>query len=388
MRKLTENEIERITILLKEGKPLPDDYKNHLFDTKKEYELIYANKDREEDILADTMAVPLQKIKSFRNGVDNSEWNNMLIFGDNLQTLKTLLQMKYEGTLKNSDGTIGIRLIYIDPPFATKHEYKGSQDQKAYQDKIAGADFIEFLRKRLVFLRELLSDNGSIYIHLDWKKAHYIKVIADEIFGEESFQREIIWRLGWISGYKSIAKNWIRNHETLLYYIKGRNNSIFNKTYIPYPPDYERWGGRKAGKGLPIEDVWGVFPKEGVTSLQVVSYSKEDTGYPTQKCEGLIKRIVEASSQKGDLVLDCFAGSGTTLAVSEKLDRRWIGIDCGKLASYTIQKRILNIAKSKNLENKTKNYNKPFKPFNLYNAGLYDYKMIKELPWEEYRTFA
>ncbi|MDO8955246.1 MAG: site-specific DNA-methyltransferase, partial [Deltaproteobacteria bacterium] len=132
MRKLTEVHLERIVSLLKEGKPLPEDYKAILFDTKREYELIYADKEREEDILADTMAVPLQRVKTFRNGKNGNGWMNMLIFGDNLQVLKTLLQMKQEGRLKNADGMPGVRLVYIDPPFATKQEFRGSQDQKAY----------------------------------------------------------------------------------------------------------------------------------------------------------------------------------------------------------------------------------------------------------------
>ena len=148
MPKLPESEIEKITSLLKEGKSLTDNYKEDLiqqleqlkhsllFDTKKEYELIYADKEREEDILADTMAVPLQRVKTFRNGKNGNGWTNMLIFGDNLQVLKTLLQMKQEGKLKNADGTPGVRLVYIDPPFATRQEFRGSQDQKAYQDKI------------------------------------------------------------------------------------------------------------------------------------------------------------------------------------------------------------------------------------------------------------
>ena len=144
MCKLSEQEIEKIVSLLKEGKPLPEDYKAILFDTKKEYELVYADKEREEDILADTMAVPLQKVKTFRNGKNGNGWTNMLIFGDNLQVLKTLLQMKQEGKLKNADGTPGVRLIYIDPPFATRQEFRGSQEQKAYQDKIAGASFWSF----------------------------------------------------------------------------------------------------------------------------------------------------------------------------------------------------------------------------------------------------
>ena len=282
MAKLSERDRERIISLLEKGEELPLDYKHILFPPEKnEYELVYAGKEREEDILADTMAVPLQPIKTF--GTNGGGWTNKLIFGDNLQVMKSLLD--------DPDVKGQVKLIYIDPPFATKQEFRGSQDQKAYQDKIYGSLFLEFLRKRLVFLRELLSEDGSIYIHLDWKKVHYVKILTDEIFGEENFQREVIWRIGWVSGYKSVAKNWIRNHETLLFYSKNKDNFIFNKqkAYVPYPPGYERWGGREKGSGYAMEDMWGVFEKEGVTSLQVVSFSGENTDYPTQKPEGVLK---------------------------------------------------------------------------------------------------
>ncbi len=391
MRKLSEQEIERIVGLLREGKPLPEDYKASLFDTKKEYELIYADKEREEDILADTMAVPLQPVKTFRNGESGNGWANMLIFGDNLQILKTLWQMKKEGKLKNADGTPGVRLVYIDPPFASRQEFGGSEDQKAYQDKIVGAKFVEFLRKRLVILREILSDDGAIYVHMDEKKSHYAKVVLDEIYGENRFQREMVWRIGWLSGFKTQAQNWIRNHDILLYYVKNTKDFVFNKEFIPYPSDYVRRDGSKpTGEGYPIEDTWNCSEIDKLDSIQIMSFSGEKTGYPTQKNENLLARIINASSNPGDLVLDCFAGSGTTLAVAEKVKsgRRWIGIDCGKLAIYTMQKRLLSIAESKDLENTKKKYGKPCKPFTLYNAGLYDYKMIKELPWEQYRDFA
>jgi len=181
--KLSERDRERIIRLLEKGEELPLDYKHVLFHPeKKEYELVYAGKEREEDILADTMAVPLQPIKTF--GANGGDWTNKLIFGDNLQVMKSLLG--------DPDVKGQVKLIYIDPPFATKQEFRGSQDQKAYQDKIYGSLFLEFLRKRLVFLREMLSEDGSIYIHLDWKKVHYVKILADEIFGEENFQREVI----------------------------------------------------------------------------------------------------------------------------------------------------------------------------------------------------
>jgi site-specific DNA-methyltransferase (adenine-specific)/adenine-specific DNA-methyltransferase len=383
MPNLSDTHRQHIIELLQRGEDLPLDYKHLLFPPERqEYELVYAGKEPEEDILAETMAVPLQPIRTF--GGNGDGWHNMLIFGDNLQAMKTLLRMKEQGQLVNADGSRGVRLVYIDPPFATRQEFAGSQEEKAYQDKVTGARFLEFLRQRLVFLRDLLADDGSIYIHLDWKKVHYIKVLADEIFGEHKFQREIIWRIGWISGYKSVAKNWIRNHETVLFYTRDPQNFIFNKSYIPYPPDYERWGGREKGQGYPIEDMWGVFEREGVTSLQVVSFSGENTGYPTQKPEGVAKRIIEASSNGGDIILDAFAGSGTTLAAAEKLGRRWIGIDCGKLAIYTIQKRLLN------LKSEIGNKGKPLKPkpFTLYNAGLYDFARLKELAWDGWRSYA
>jgi len=329
------------------------------------------------------MAVPLQKVKVFGNVKDDDKWHNKLIFGDNLQVLKKLLKMKEEGKLKNADGAKGVRLIYIDPPFATKREFRGSKGEKAYQDKIIGAQFLEWLRKRLILLRELLTDDGSIYAHLDWKKVHYVRILMDEIFGEDNFVREIIWRIGWVSGFKSVANNWVRNHDTILYYAKNKDRVIFNKRYIPYPPDYERWGGRPKGKGLAIEDVWGVFPQEGVTSLQVVSFASQYTGFPTQKPEGLLDRITDASSNEGDIVLDAFAGSGTTGAVAEKLNRRWIMIDSSKFAIYTMIKRMLN------LKEKIGNKGKPLqpKPFAVYNAGLYDMKILKELPFMEYCKF-
>lgn len=406
MRKLSEQEIEWVISLLREGKPLSENYKENLiqlleelkqsvlFQTKKEYELLYADKEREEDILADTMAVPLQPVKTFNNGNKADGWTNMLIFGDNLQVLKTLLQMKQEGKLKNADGTPGVRLIYIDPPFATKQEFRGSQDQKAYQDKIAGAKFLEFLRKRLIFLRELLSEDGSIYVHLDWKKGHYVKTIMDEIFREEKLINEIVWCY---TGPSQTSNYFPKKHEVILWYAKGET-WVFNteQLRVPYRKSTLWTGrtsiiGRASDEELKQLDQRGKLVEDWWPDIATIGYShNEIMDYPTQKPEALLERIIKASSNRGDLVLDCFAGSGTTLAVAEKLGRRWIGVDCGKLAIYTMQKRLLNIAESKDLEDpqKEKKYGKPCKPFTLYNAGLYDYKMIKELPWEQYRDFA
>jgi len=453
---LTDNEIENIINLLKEGKHIPDDYKTILFETKKEYELVYADKSREEDILAETMAMPLQKVKNFRSGDDGNDWTNMLIFGENLQFLKTLLQMKQEGKLNNADGIPGVRLIYIDPPFATRQEFRGSQDQKAYQDKIAGARFLDFLRKRLIFLRELLSDDGSIYVHLDWKKGHYVKTLMDEIFGEQNFRNEVLVRRTakhTVNQFEKVSSLQVVQDSILIYTVssevkfnpplreaskkqkQGSWHDLFNRADRPtmrYPllnknlthgqwmwkeersyqavenykeyekkfshlelRDYWKNTGKtlefvrpKSSTGMP--EYW-VKAKEMVICdsnwLDVQAYSFS-TGYPTEKSEKLLDRIIKSGSNHGDIILDCFAGSGTTVAVAEKLGRRWIGVDCGKFAIYTMQKRLLNIAKSRNLENKNKKYGKKCTPFILYNAGLYDYNAVKELPWENYREFA
>lgn len=428
--KFSKNQIETISKLLKEGKPLPEDYKNLFFPiAKKEYELVYAEKEREEDVLAETMAVPLQPVRTF--GENGKGWTNKLIFGDNLQVMKTLVSdFEIKGKVK---------LIYIDPPFATKQDFKGSQDQKAYQDKIVGARFLEFLRKRLVFLREILADDGSIYVHLDQKKGHYIKIIMDEIFDEQKFQSEIIWKK--TTAPKEQASTFANIHDTIFLYSKS-NKPFFSSQYIPFREEYiaetykyiEKETGRKYGsfdltqegegpsrrfgskflkppsgkhwiwsqenigeamkKGLiiftgkgtprvkkylderagePVKDMW-------IDILAIQAMSKETTGYPTQKPEALLERIIKASSNEGDIVLDAFCGSGTTLAVAEKLGRRWLGIDCGKLAIYVTQKRLLRLF--------AKDNKKQSKPFTLYSAGLYDYKRIKELPWEDYRSFA
>lgn len=443
---------------LRRGENLPSEWVHHLFpQQKREYELVYKEKTREEDILAETMAVPLQPVRAF--GDTGDEWHNMLIFGDNLQVLKTLLEMKKAGEIRNSDGTPGIRLIYIDPPFATKREFVGNKEQQAYQDKVSGSKFLEFLRKRLVLLKELLSDDGTLVVHLDIRKGHYVKVLLDEIFGENNFRNEIIWKR---TGARSDSKTYNHIHDNLFLYTKG-SQWVWNVQHTPYSDDYVNKfftdqdekgpfrktiltapGIRNGSSGRPWRGIdptakrrhWAipgyvryllpdpeisdviealeeldkigrvVWPakKGGVPSFKqylhemdgveiqsiwtdirpIAANALEATHYPTQKPELLLSRIISSSSNKGDLVLDAFAGSGTTLAVAEKLKRRWIGIDCGKLSIYTIQKRMLN------LRGEIGNNEKPLKPkrFTLYNAGLYDFSTLKKLPWEDWRFFA
>jgi len=456
---MTPEQREELLRLLEKGEEISPEWARILFPPeKREYELVYYGKDREEDIIADTLAVPLQAGRTF--GRDGVNWHNMLIFGDNLQAMKTLLEMKKTGNLCNSDGTPGVRMAYIDPPFATKQEFSGTQDQRAYQDKIAGADFLEFLRKRFVLIRELLSDDGSIIVHLDLRKGHYCKLLLDEVFEEKNFRNEVIWKR---TGARSDSATYNHIHDTLFLYTRS-NQWIWNVQHTPYTDEYiEKFfdgedadgrkyrktiltapGTRRGSSGMPWRGIdptkkgrhWAipgyvrhllrrpdennvlrslddlnkigrvVWPAKegGVPSFKqylnemegvelqsvwtdvrpVAANALEATFYPTQKPEALAERIITSSSNKGDIVLDAFAGSGTTCAVAEKLRRRWIGIDCGKLAIYTIQKRMLNLCR----EIGNKGTKLEPKPFTLYNAGLYDFSTLKQLPWKDWRFFA
>lgn len=389
---LSEDQRQHILALLESNQALPAEYKPLLFPSERqEYELVYAEKEREEDILAETMAVPLQPIRSF--GSNEQGWHNLLIFGDNLQAMKTLLRMKEQGNLLNTDGTPGVRLVYIDPPFATKQEFAGSEGERAYQDKVAGARFIEFLRKRLLLLKHILADGGIIYVHLDWKKAHYVKIILDELFIENNFLFEVCW-LYENKPQDSRKKRLPRDIDFLLVYKKGGNEHTHHPIYIPTAhPRKQNKVIKQDGKRVSARDENGNVIYEmreekllgSVWNIPLVNPNgRERIGYPTQKPEELLAAVIKTSSNPGDIILDAFAGSGTTLAVAEKLGRRWIGIDCGKLAIYTIQKRLLNLKSE--IGNKGKAL-KP-KPFILYNAGLYEFSRLRDLSWESWCTYA
>ena len=322
--------------------------------------------------------MPLQENRRFGESTE-SDWLNKIIFGDNLQVLKTLVEMRHRGELKNADGTDGVRLVYIDPPFATKQDFS-NKDSKAYSDKLAGAEFLEWLRKRLILLREVLADDGSIYVHLDWHKAHYVKVLMDEIFGEGNFCNEIVW---YYRRWNIAGKYFARNHDTIFWYTKNKGNHVFNQMYIPKSEKSSAQGkawksvigedGKRRSiqtdektKGVPMPDTWEIS--------MINPVAKERIGYPTQKPEKLLERIIKSSSNNGDLILDCFGGSGTTAAVAEKLGRRWITVDAGKLSIYTIQKRILG--------------NESHKPFAVYDAGLYDNEKLNDFDSTQWKQFA
>ena len=308
-----------------------------------------------------------------KDGVEK-DWINKIFWGDNIQVMSHMLK-DYMGK---------IDLIYIDPPFDSKADYKkkikikgeeikndlNSFEEKQYGDIWANDDYFQFMYERFILLKKLLSETGSIYVHMDENKSHYIKAVLDEVFGPQCFKREIIWRIGWISGYKSAANQWIRNHDTILYYTKS-NDYTFNKKYIPYPADYRRRDGAKPeGQGYPIEDTWNCSELDTMNSIQIMSFSGEKVGYPTQKNENLLQRIIEASSNPGDLVFDCFMGSGTTQAVAMKLGRRFLGADINLGAVHTTTKRLLNIQKELESNSETKGEN--YTDFEIYNVNNYD----------------
>lgn len=199
MKPLSEKERNDLTAIIASGRPLPEKWQNRLFpnasrapEIGKEYRLVYDGKLTREQILAQTPAAPWQLEREFcKDRPHKDGWRNLLVWGDNLLALRELLADQ-QGP--NRFGTRGkVKLIYIDPPFATRQDFMKDRE-KAYRDKVLGAQFIEFLRRRLILLREILADDGSIYVHLDWKKGHYLKAVLDEVFGEENFRNEIAWQ--------------------------------------------------------------------------------------------------------------------------------------------------------------------------------------------------
>lgn len=396
--------------LINSGQQIPEDFKYLLFPTThEEYELTYAGKMRKEDIIAGedgTLPVPLQVERIF-NGKEHlafeDGWRNMIVFGDNLQLLKTINENKDPLIKDKIKGKV--KLIYIDPPFATQDEFVNKDGAKAYSDKKKGSEFLEFIRRRLILAKEILSDDGSIYVHLDEKMVDYLKIIMDEVFGKNNYRRQIIWFTKTSSGFKSKAENWIRGHDVILYYTKTQK-FVFNKQfYLDYKKEYlerfkkidengrkyrdDRSNGKKQYldelKGIALNDVW-----DDIMSFQQASTSTEILDYPTQKPEELLARIIKASTNEGDLVMDFFGGSGTTMAVAEKLGRKWITCDLGKLSYLTMQKRILLINEGKDLldkSEKNKKYNKPARSFITCKLGLYDLKQTLNLEWDKYKSF-
>jgi site-specific DNA-methyltransferase (adenine-specific)/adenine-specific DNA-methyltransferase len=423
---MTKEQKDYIINLIQEGKELPEDFKYQLFPTiQKEYELAYAGKMRKEDILANedgALPVPLQIEKVF-NGNEyeafDDGWKNIIAFGDNLQLLKTIYENKDPLIKDKIKGKV--KLIYIDPPFATEGDFSGQDGQKAYSDKSKGSDFIEFLRRRLILAKEILADDGSIFVHLDNKKGHYIKVLMDEIFGENNFLNQIIWHF---RTYQGQTKNYYpRKHNVIFWY----KNKISPKFELMYDDDYEdtvdaqRWNkyivngneirgskypkndsrfmayynrwvqdnGRKPQNDDIIHKIEGYVVDDVWTDIQAIDPKDktEKVGYPTQKPEQLLKRIIESTTNENDIVLDFFGGSGVTMETAEKLGRKWVTCDLGKLSFFTMQKRILQIQNSKSLDDPKKKYSKKAKSFITASLGSYDLEKTFELERAKYVDF-
>ena len=403
MSELNNNEKNYLIKLIQEGAELPEDFKYKLFPTRqKEYEIVYAGKMRKEDILANedgVYPVPLQVEKVF-NGDEykafEDDWKNMIVFGDNLQFLKTIYENKDPLIKDKVKGKV--KLIYIDPPFATTDEFQNKEGAKAYNDKKKGAEFVEFLRKRLIVAREILADDGIICVHLDQKMNHYIKILLDEIFLKNRFQNEIIWHYSTLGRPKD---RFAKKHDNILVYAKS-DNSFFNidESKIPYSKEYIKShfkdkdeNGKQCRKRYDAGKWRTYYPEEGMIPNDVWeipyenSMSTDRTGYPTQKPEPLIERLIKAYTEKNDIVLDFFGGSGTTMAVAEKIGRKWITCDLGKLAYFTMQKRILQIQESKDLKNSKKKYGKKAKSFVTACLGSYDLEKTFELERKKYLDF-
>jgi len=303
-------------------------------------------------------------------------WKNKLICGDNKFVMSSLLE-KFAGK---------IDLIYIDPPFATGadftmdievgekgeiiHKEHSAIEEKAYRDTWGkGNDsFLLMMHDRLVLMKDLLKETGTIYIHLDYRMFSHIKILCEEIFGANNFRNEIIWHYD-IGGRGD--DEFAKKHDNILAYAKDLDKKFFDPTHI-YIPYLTQTKGRKnpliseekLARGKIPTNVWNDIPVNLVMSQRLK--------YPTQKPEALLKRIINSTSKEGDLVADFFCGSGTTCAVAEKLGRRWIGVDLGRYAIHTTRKRLLEIENSKSLTEEGKRYGKKARPFEILNLGKYE----------------
>ena len=389
--KLTDNEIRDITRHLEAGKPLPDKYRFLLFADKREVELVWNGKTSE----VCNIVLPFQTIEqvdeprseaelklqsdmfNLQTGRQIKGWNNKLIWGDN----KLILSSLKNGALREEiEVQGGIKLIYIDPPFDVGADFSmdveiGGEtltkkpnmlEELAYRDTWGkGADsFIAMIYERLVLMRDLLAEDGSIYVHCDWRVNSYLRLVLDEIFGKKNFINEVIW------SYKSggaTTGRYGRKHDTIWFYSKN-GASIFN---VPKEKSYNRGFKPYRFKGVEeFEDQTGWYTlvnARDVWSIDMVGRtSAERIDYPTQKPEALLERIIKASSNENDLVADFFCGSGTTLAVAEKLGRKWIGSDLGKFAIHTTRKRMLGVQRQLKAENKN------YCAFEILNLGKYE----------------
>jgi adenine specific DNA methylase Mod len=405
MPRLTEQEQQEILRFLEAGKPLPEKYRFLLFEEKREVELVWNGKTNE----VSSIVLPFQVIEQVdepraerpedtspqellfdERGRQLKGWTNKLIWGDN----KLILSSLKNGPLREEiEKQGGLKLIYIDPPFDVGADFSmdieiggdtftkkpNILEEIAYRDTWGkGADsFIAMIYERLVLMRDLLAEDGSIYVHCDWRVNSFIRLVLDEVFGKDMQQNQIVWRRSTPTGGKTKSRMFPRDYDVIISYKKSEN-VLYSNIYVPYSKDYvenffthvdtdgRRWASQTLGdyseesikkfeqqgriyvtksgakrlkyylaetKGILADDVWTDI--RNVRQEAVRNLGKgidEILDYPTQKPEALLERIIKASANEGDLVADFFCGSGTTAAVAEKLGRKWIVSDLGKFA--------------------------------------------------------
>lgn len=415
--KLADNEIRDITQHLEVGKSLPEKYRFLLFEDKKEVELVWNGKSGE----VSNVVLPFQVIEQVdepraeelvqiqpdifdqQTGRQIKGWNNKLIWGDN----KLILSSLKNGPLREEiEAQGGIKLIYIDPPFDVGADFSmdieiGGEtltkkpnvlEEIAYRDTWGkGADsFISMIYERLVLMRDLLAEDGSIYVHCDWKVNSLIRLVMDEVFGTANFRNELVWH--YPGREMHINTKFNCKHDTIYFYAKSAQVAIsMESVAIPYDKEerlktlrrkvhqdddgrewvwktrgqasgqkpYKRYVDEIISQGKPLSDVW--------SDLQFLRGNHpERADYPTQKPERLAERIIQASSNEGDIVADFFAGSGTTAAVAEKLNRKWIASDLGKFAIHTTRKRLIGVQRQLKKEDKS------WRAFEILNLGKYE----------------
>ncbi len=319
---------------------------------------------------------PAQLKESYGDDVDG--WRNKIYWGDNLQVMSHLLK-DYRGR---------VNLIYIDPPFDSKADYKKkielrgkaattdstTFEEKQYGDIWTNDEYLQFMYERLILCRELLADNGSIYLHCDWHKSHYLRNIMDEVFGYNNFVNEVIWHY---SGAGTPKGCWAKRHDNLFVYSK-LGKVIFNadevrteyaeatKERFSHAINNVRNGINFGSQSL---NPLGKYPEDVIDISIEAPSANVRTGYPTQKPEELLEKVIKASSNPGDLVFDCFMGSGTTQAVAMKLGRRFIGADINLGAVQTTTKRLLKVAETlKQVHGDTF-----YTGFEVYNVNDYEF---------------
>ena len=415
--RLTEQEKQEIIRYLEQDQPLPEKYRFLLFEDKREVELVWNGKTnqvcrtvlpfqtieqvdepRAEKPSDTKMQMSLFDIDS--RGRQLKGWTNKLIWGDN----KLILSSLKNGPLREEiERQGGIKLIYIDPPFDVGADFSmdieiGDEtltkkpnilEEIAYRDTWGkGADsFISMIYERLVLMRDLLAEDGSIYVHCDWRVQAYIRLALDEIFGRNSFLNEVLWCYTQGGRPKDGFPN---KHDNIFLFRKSdsfhlrkdnvripfnlyseKSSSSFTKTdehgrkyKEVYGPDKKKLYRYYEDEGKVPYDWWTDIPK--VTGRSAASIETELLGYPTQKPEALLERIIKASSNEGDIVADFFVGSGTTASVAEKLGRKWICSDLGKFAIHTTRKRMIGVQRTRKKEGQD------YRAFEILNLGKYE----------------